>query len=61
MPKIYTKRGDEGQTKLLFGDGVSKSDPRTEAYGSTDSAVSAMGLARALCQDVRVKEVLLRV
>ncbi len=61
MPKIYTKRGDEGHTKLLFGDDVSKSDPRTEAYGSTDSAVSAMGLARALCQDMRVKEVLLRV
>ena len=61
MPKIYTKRGDEGYTKLLFGDAVSKSDPRTEAYGSTDAAVSAMGLARALCQDGRVREILLRV
>ena len=61
MPKIYTKRGDEGETKLLFGGTVSKSDPRTEAYGSTDAAVSAMGMARALCQDGKVKNVLLRV
>ena len=59
--KIYTKRGDEGETRLLFGGTVSKADPRTEAYGSTDVAVSAMGLARALCSDRRVKEILLTV
>ena len=60
MPKIYTKTGDEGDTKLLFGLTVSKSDPRCEAYGATDQAVSAMGLARALCADDRVKEIVLQ-
>ena len=60
MP-IYTKRGDSGETGLLFGGRVSKSDPRCEAYGATDQAVSAMGLARALSTDPRVKEVLLQV
>ena len=59
--RIYTKKGDTGQTRLLFGGRVSKTDIRTDAYGSTDEAVSAMGLARALSNDSRVKEILLRV
>ena len=59
--RIYTKRGDSGETGLLYGGRVSKADPRCEAYGALDSAVSAMGLARALCENSRVKEVLLRV
>ena len=46
---------------LLFGGRISKSDPRANAYGETDAAVSAMGLARALCTDCRVKEILLKV
>ena len=57
---LYTRAGDEGETSLLFGQKLSKASPRTEAYGSLDSAISAMGLARALCKDARVKETLLR-
>ena len=55
MPRIYTKTGDEGTTGLLYGGRVSKADPVTEAYGSVDEAVAALGLARALCSrdDVR--------
>ena len=60
MP-IYTKTGDAGETRLLFGGRVSKTDPRCEAYGATDEAVSAMGLARALSHDARVKGILLQV
>lgn len=60
MP-IYTKRGDSGETQLLFGGQVSKADARCEAYGATDQAVSAMGLARALSNDPKVKELLLEV
>ena len=56
--RIYTKTGDSGETRLLFGGRVSKADPRCEAYGTTDQAVSAMGLARSLAQDPRVKEIL---
>ncbi|MCL0028743.1 cob(I)yrinic acid a,c-diamide adenosyltransferase [Dehalococcoidia bacterium] len=59
--KIYTKTGDSGETHLLFGGRVSKTDLRCEAYGSTDLAVSAMGLARGLSQDPKVKNILLRV
>tara|TARA_Y100000815_G_C13169504_1_gene435002 strand:- start:62 stop:652 length:591 start_codon:yes stop_codon:yes gene_type:complete len=56
--KIYTKTGDEGKTDLFFGGRVSKNDLRCEAYGETDSSVSAMGLARALCADSKVKLIL---
>jgi cob(I)alamin adenosyltransferase len=46
--RIYTRKGDSGSTGLLFGgDRVSKNSLRTDAYGSTDEAVSALGLARA--------------
>ena len=46
--RIYTRKGDSGTTGLLFGGArVSKADLRTEAYGTTDEAVSALGLARA--------------
>ena len=58
--RIYTKSGDTGETRLLFGGRVSKTDPRCEAYGATDQAVSAMGLARALSESPRVKEILLQ-
>ena len=56
--KVYTKFGDQGETSLLYGGRVSKSGPHTEAYGITDEAVSAMGLARALSQAQKVKDIL---
>ena len=34
--KIYTKTGDQGDTKLLYGDTVSKDSLAPEAYGSVD-------------------------
>lgn len=46
--RIYTRKGDSGTTGLLFGgDRISKADLRTDAYGTTDEAVSALGMARA--------------
>jgi cob(I)alamin adenosyltransferase len=45
--KVYTKRGDDGTTGLLYGGRVDKDDLRTAAYGTVDEAVSALGLARA--------------
>jgi cob(I)alamin adenosyltransferase len=45
--KVYTRRGDDGTTGLLYGGRVDKDDLRTAAYGTTDEAVSALGMARA--------------
>jgi len=46
--KIYTRRGDEGDTGLLGGSRVSKADPRVEAYGTIDELNATIGLALAL-------------
>jgi cob(I)alamin adenosyltransferase len=51
MPRIYTRTGDDGTTALLYGSRVSKADAATEAYGTTDEAVAALGLARSLTDD----------
>lgn len=45
--KVYTKRGDDGSTGLLYGGRVDKDDVRTTAYGTVDECVSALGMARA--------------
>lgn len=45
---VATGRGDDGTTGLLYGGPrIEKDDPRTEAYGTIDEAVAALGLARA--------------
>ncbi len=44
--KIYTKQGDKGDTKLLYGDSVPKDSIAPEAYGSVDELVAALGLVR---------------
>ena len=55
---IATKAGDAGQTKLLFGLEVSKSDSQVEAYGTLDELNSFLGLARAFCDAFNVADVL---
>ena len=53
MPRksIVTRGGDGGETGLLYGGRVRKTDSRTEAYGAVDEAISALGLARAQVRD----------
>lgn len=59
--RIYTRKGDNGTTGLLFGGArVSKADLRTDAYGTTDEAVSALGLARAALDGSPLAELVLR-
>ena len=56
MKSIYTKQGDSGETGLLYGGRVGKTDARVAAYGTTDEAVSALGLARSLSRDQWVQD-----
>lgn len=59
--KVYTKRGDSGTTGLLYGGRVGKDDLRTQAYGTTDEAVSALAIARAQLQEGRWHDAVLDV
>jgi cob(I)alamin adenosyltransferase len=45
--KLYTGKGDDGTTGLLFGGRVAKDAAAPEAYGTVDEAQAAIGLARA--------------
>jgi cob(I)alamin adenosyltransferase len=47
---ITTKRGDSGDTDLLFGCRVKKSYPRIEAIGCVDELNAALGLVRVTAQ-----------
>jgi cob(I)alamin adenosyltransferase len=45
--KIYTKTGDAGETGLLGGARVPKSDSRVDAFGEVDELNAWLGLVRA--------------
>jgi cob(I)alamin adenosyltransferase len=51
-----TGTGDDGTTGLLGGGRAPKDDPRIEAYGTVDEASSAIGLAKGLTADGRIRE-----
>ena len=60
--KIYTKKGDNGDTSLLYGAGVSKDDIAPEAFGSVDELVASLGLIRAESKlPTDVKDTILRI
>jgi cob(I)alamin adenosyltransferase len=45
--KIYTRRGDSGETDLFGGDRVAKDHLRVEAYGQVDELNAVLGVAGA--------------
>ncbi|MDQ3915393.1 MAG: cob(I)yrinic acid a,c-diamide adenosyltransferase [Actinomycetota bacterium] len=59
--KIYTRKGDDGTTGLLYGGRVGKDDLRTEVYGTLDETVSALGIARAAGLVDRVEAIVVRI
>jgi cob(I)alamin adenosyltransferase len=46
LNRIYTRTGDQGQTKLATGETVPKFDLRVEAYGAVDELNAVVGLVR---------------
>ena len=53
---IATKTGDSGETSLMYGRRVPKTDGRVEAYGCVDELNAALGLARATASDPLLTE-----
>ncbi len=48
--KIYTRKGDDGTTGLLFGGRADKDSDPIELNGAVDEAQAALGWARSLCE-----------
>ena len=56
---IATKTGDKGETSLMYGRRVAKTDDRVDAYGCVDELTSALGLARASVADDAIRDEIL--
>lgn len=50
LNRIYTKRGDAGETSLVGGQRVMKDVTRIEAYGTVDELNACLGLAAVSCK-----------
>lgn len=61
MPPFYTTKGDTGETGFLGAGRVSKTSEKIEAVGSVDEATAALGLARSLTQNEKVKKIILNI
>jgi cob(I)alamin adenosyltransferase len=48
ITRVYTRRGDQGDTDLVGGARVPKDSPRIDAYGTVDELNAALGVVRAL-------------
>ncbi|HVF09329.1 MAG TPA: cob(I)yrinic acid a,c-diamide adenosyltransferase [Abditibacteriaceae bacterium] len=54
---IVTKFGDSGETRLMYGERVSKADLQIEVCGAIDELNSFLGLARASCDDAEINAI----
>ncbi len=58
---IATKTGDEGETSLMYGRRVAKTDARVDAYGCVDELNAALGLGQASTANPFLSEQILAV
>jgi cob(I)alamin adenosyltransferase len=52
LNRIYTRRGDSGETSLAGGQRVAKDSARIESYGTVDELNAFLGAAAISCQDL---------
>jgi len=57
----FSTKGDHGETSLLTGERISKASLRPETYGTLDEASSALGIAKALTENVQIRTFIERV
>jgi cob(I)alamin adenosyltransferase len=56
LNRIYTRRGDTGQTQLVGGQALSKDDLRIESYGTVDELNAFIGAARTTTEELGARE-----
>ena len=58
---IATKTGDAGETSLMYGRRVPKTDARVDAYGCVDELNAALGLVRVTATDPFIADHILEI
>jgi cob(I)alamin adenosyltransferase len=58
--RVYTRRGDSGDTALAGGQRIAKDDPRIAAYGTVDELNSFLGAARVTANELIAQAPVLR-
>jgi len=61
LSKVYTRRGDAGETDLFGGPRVAKTHPRVEAYGAVDELNAQLGVCAAATEHADLRDALLRI
>jgi cob(I)alamin adenosyltransferase len=56
--KIYTKKGDRGETSLIFGQRVRKDHPRIKSVGAVDELNASIGTAASFIKDKKMVSIL---
>jgi cob(I)alamin adenosyltransferase len=59
--KTFNKKGDAGETSLLFNIRVAKDSLYCEAYGTLDEAVSCLGVARNAVSKEKTRNIILEI
>jgi cob(I)alamin adenosyltransferase len=54
--RVYTRKGDQGETGLVGGQRVPKDSPRIEAYGTVDELNAFLGAARCTVNQLVAQE-----
>ena len=61
ITKVYTRTGDQGETSLVGGVRIKKSDIRLEAYGTVDELSAHLGMLVAMLETGEEHDFLIRV
>lgn len=61
LMKVYTRKGDSGETGLYGGSRISKNSIKVDTYGNIDESAAFIGAARALIKDKEIKDILYKI
>lgn len=61
ITRVYTRTGDGGETSLVGGVRIKKSDIRLEAYGTVDELSAHLGMLVAMMKDDEERQLVIRV
>ena len=59
--KVYTRTGDQGETSLVGGVRIKKSNIRLEAYGTVDELSAHLGMLVAMMKEGDEREFIIRI